>query len=189
MNPRPIANLVFAPLASSAPAPTGLCGYYALEGGAETPAETPLDPARPYLASAVDTPYAAVAARLGESESDQLLHLLPLVSGGEAAVDGGTRRQLEAELAAGMSDEFLPALYAAAAGNLDADVQWIDRADGDGGPHEALWLALPANAGTLVAAIRHDNGEFVIVAALVSPEVAAADAQGYVLTVLKRLAE
>ena len=189
VNPRPIANLVFAPLASSAPEPTGLCGYYATEGGPETLADTPLDPALPYLASAVDTPYAAVAARLAGEETLQLLHLLPLVSGGEDEVDSAAMMQLQTQLAAGMSDEFLPTLYEVAQGNADAQVEWIGSNELDSGAQEALWLALPANAGEFVAAISHHNGDFVIVAALVSPDVTAADAKGYVLTVLNRLVE
>lgn len=189
VNPRPIANLVFAPLSSSAPEPTGLCGYYALEGGPETLSDTPLDPALPYLASAVDTPYAAVAARLAGEETQQLLHLLPLLSGGDGAVDSSTMMQLQTQIAAGMTDEFLPTLYEAAQGNSDAQVEWINSQSLDGGTQEALWLALPANAGEFVAAISHHNGEFVIVAALVSPDITAADAKGYVLTVLNRLVE
>ena len=189
VNPRPIANLVFAPLSSSAPEPTGLCGYYAAEGGPDTLADTPLDPALPYLASAVDTPYAAVAARLSGEETQQLLQLLPLVSGGEDEVDQSTMLQLQTQLTAGASDEFLPTLYEVMQGNSDAQVEWISSAELDSSAQEALWLALPANAGEFVAAISHHNGEFVIVAALVSPDVTAADAKGYVLTVLNRLVE
>ncbi len=189
VNPRPVANLVFAPLSSSAPEPTGLCGYYATEGGPETLADTPLDPALPYLASEVDTPYAAVAGRLAGEETQQLLHLLPLVSGGENEVDQLTILQLQTQLSAGMSDEFLPTLYEAAQGNSEAEVEWIDGTGLDGGTQEALWLALPANAGEFLMAISHQNGEFVVVAALVSPDVTAADAKGYVLTVLNRLVE
>ena len=189
VNPRPVGNLVFGPLSSSAPEPTGLCGYFTLEGGPETLADTPLDPALPYLASAVDTPYAAVAARLAAEDGQQLLHLLPLVSGGEAKVDEFTMAQLQTQLAAGASDEFLPTLYEAVQSNSDAQVEWINSTALESGAQEALWLALPANAGEFVAAISHQNGEFVIVAALVSPDVAAADAKGYVLTVLNRLVE
>ena len=97
--------------------------------------------------------------------------------------------QLQTQLAAGMSDEFLPTLYEVAQGNSDAQVEWIGSNELDSGAQEALWLALPANAGEFVAAISHHNGEFVIVAALVSPDVTAADAKGYVLTVLNRLVE
>ena len=189
VNPRPVANLVFAPLSSSAPEPTGLCGYFATEGGPDTLADTPLDPALPYLASEVDTPYAAVAARLAGEETQQLLHLLPLVTGGEDEVSGATMMQLQTQLAAGMSDEFLATLYEAAQGNSEAQVEWLSGSELDNGAQEALWLALPANAGEFVAAISHHNGDFVIVAALVSPDVTAADAQGYVLTVLNRLTE
>ena len=194
VNPRPIANLVFAPLSSSAPEPTGLCGYYAAEGGPETLADTPLDPSLPYLASQVDTPYAAVAGRLAGEETQQLLHLLALAAGGEGNLDDATLMQVQTEIAAGLSDEFLPTLYDAAQGNTDAQVEWIGSGDMDSrgqdtGVQEALWLALPANAGEFVAAISHHNGEFVIVAALVGPDVTAAAAKGYVLTVLNKLAE
>ncbi len=54
---------------------------------------------------------------------------------------------------------------------------------------DTLWLALPANAGQFVAAIRHNGGEFAIVAALVGPDVFIEDAQGYALTILNRLAK
>ena len=189
VNPRPIANLVFAPLSSRAPEPTGFCGYYATEGGTETLADTPLDHALPYLASEVDTPYAAVTGRLSGEDAQQLLHLLPLVSGGEKEVDQFTILQLQTQLSAGMSDEFLPTLYEAAQGNSGAQVEWLGSNKLDNGAQEALWLALPANAGEFVAAISHQNGEFVIVAALVSPDVTAAGAKGYVLTVLNRLVE
>jgi hypothetical protein len=187
VNPRPVANLVLAPLSSSAPEPTGFCGYYATDGGPATPADTPLDPALPYLASEVDTPYAAVAARLAGEETQQLLHLLPLVSGGEDDMNNATMMQLQTQLSAGMSDEVLPTLYEAVQGNSGAEVEWIRGAALDSGAKEALWLALPANAGEFVAAISHHDGEFVIVAALVSSDVSAADAKGYVLTVLNRL--
>ncbi len=189
VNPRPISNLVFAPLSSSAPEPTGFCGYFAAEGGADTLADTPLDPALPYLASAVDTPYAAVAARLAGEETQQMLHLLPLLSGGDGAVDSFTMMQMQTQIAAGISDEFLPTLYEVAQGNADVQVEWISSSEMNSNAQEALWLALPANAGEFVAAISHHNGEFVIVAALVGPDVTAADAKGYVLTVLNRLVE
>jgi hypothetical protein len=181
---QPVANLVFAPLSSSAPEPTGFCGYYAVEAGPDTLADTPLDPALPYLASDVGTPYAAVAGRLATDESMQLLHLLALVSGGEDAVDLTTMLQMQTQLAARMSDEFLPALYEVAQDNPDAQVEWLDSRGRD-----ALWLALPASAGQFVAAIRHNGGEFAIVAALISPDVSIEDAQGYALTILNRLAE
>jgi hypothetical protein len=48
---------------------------------------------------------------------------------------------------------------------------------------------MPADAGQFVAAISYAGGEFVIVAALLSPDVPAQDAQGYTLTILNRLAE
>lgn len=38
---QPIANLVFAPLSGSAPEPTGHCGYYAADAGADTLIDTP----------------------------------------------------------------------------------------------------------------------------------------------------
>ncbi|MFN8466434.1 MAG: hypothetical protein U0X20_12825 [Caldilineaceae bacterium] len=189
VNPRPVANLVFAPLSSSAPEPSGLCGYYTIEGGPETLADTPLDPSLPYLASQVDTPYAAVAGRLAGEETQQLLHLLALVAGGEGNLDDATLMQVQTEMAAGLSDEFLPTLYEVAQGNTDAQVEWIGSSDLDTNAQEALWLALPANAGEFVAAISHHNGEFVVVAAMVSPDVTAVDAKGYVLTVLNQLVE
>lgn len=189
VNPRPIGNLIFAPLATSAPEPTGLCGYYATEGGPETLADTPLDPSLPYLASQVDTPYAAVAGRLAGEEIQQLLHLLALAAGGEGNLEDATLMQVQTKMAAGLSDEFLPTVYEVAQGNTDAQAEWIGSSEMDPNAQEALWLALPANAGEFVAAVSHHNDEFVIVAALVGPDVTAADAKGYVLTVLNRLAE
>ena len=187
VNARPVANLVFAPLAGRPPEPTGLCGYFAVEAGPDTLADTPLDPAMPYLATDVGTPYAAVADRLAGDETLQLLHLLALVSGGEEAPDQAML--LQTQLVAGMSDEFLPALYEAVQSNPDAEAAWIDIQGPDGKGKDALWLALPANAGQFVAAISHAGGEFVIVAALLSTDVPAQDAQGYALTILNRLAE
>ena len=150
VNPRPISNLVFAPLSSSAPEPTGLCGYYATEGGPDTLADTPLDPALPYLASAVDTPYAAVAARLSGEETQQLLHLLPLVSGGDDEVDSSTMMQLQTQIAAGVSDEFLPTLYEVMQGNSDAQVEWINSAGtGQQVPKKRSgWRCLPMPASS-----------------------------------------
>jgi hypothetical protein len=185
---QPVANLVFAPLAADAPAPLGYCGYAAEEENLEIPADTlsgalfdePLDPALPYLASAVGSPYAAVADRLRADEVEQLLHLLALVSRGKGP-DLVAQMMLEAQLAAGESDALLPTLYETAQANPDAQVTWLDETRRD-----ALWLALPANGGHFVAAIQQVGDEFVVVAALVGPDVAAEDTKGYALTFLSR---
>ncbi len=178
VNPQPLANLVFGPLAVDAPVLNGYCGYVS----EAAPVDQTVDTTLPYLASAAAAEHAVVADRLEGEDALELLHLLALAGGSDAPAAGDTLPLLMTQMAAGLTDEVLTTLYERALANPAAEVEWLDGFD-----DEALWLTLPANHGQFVAAISRDGAAFNVVAALIGPEVSAADALGYGTAVLRKL--
>ena len=117
-----VANLVFGPLSAEGSVLPSLCGYVSQ---AFTPDREPSVDS-PYLASAVEADFAVAAGRLEGSDVFGLLHLFTALRAADSEASAFDMTMLETQLSAGMSDELLATLYAAAEENPEITVEWLD---------------------------------------------------------------
>lgn len=176
VQPKAIANLVFAPLPPDVVQVAGLCGYVttAFQDARQ------IDEEAPYLASQVAADRAVVVATVPGSDVTQLLQLARLIAADTA--DNDPLLALQAKLTAGFYEDLISDLATLAESNPSFTVTAMQ-----GRGNEGIWLWQTQNDGYFALLITRSGQSFQVVVALLNAEADESTVLAYATLLAERL--
>ena len=179
VQPKAIANLVFAPLPPAADRVASLCGYVttAFQDARQ------IDEAAPYLATQLAADRAVAVATVQGSDVTQLLQLSRLMMV-DTAADNDTLLALQAKLTAGFYEDLISDLTMLAETNPTfAVIPMQGRSD------EGVWLWQERDDGYFALLITRTEQTFQVVIALLNAEAEESTVLAYATLLAQRLLE